>query len=87
MVRKSQRDIMCFYVLDCLLIAQVFFMLFTVFVVISCELDTLNLYLYGLEVQKIKSCLMAYKLSLQAQFEIKGVKRGPYVMVKIYKSC
>ena len=33
-----------FYVLDCLLIAQVFFMLFTVFVIISCELDTLNLY-------------------------------------------
>ena len=33
-------------------------MLFIVFVVISCELDTLNLYLYGLEVQKIKSCLI-----------------------------
>ena len=27
---------------------------------------------------------MAYKLSLQAQFEIKGVKRGPYVMVQKY---
>ena len=27
---------------------------------------------------------MAYKLSLKAQFEIKGVKRGPYVMVQKY---
>ena len=69
----------------CLLIAQVFFfMLFIVFVVISCELDTLNLYWYGLEVQKIKSCLMTYKLSLEAQFEIKGLKKGPYVMVQKY---
>ena len=69
----------------CLLIAQVFFfMLFTVYVVISCELDTLNLYWYDLEVQKIKSCLMTYKLSLKAQFEIKGVKKGPYVMVQKY---
>ena len=27
---------------------------------------------------------MAYKLSFKAQFEIKGVKRGPYVMVQKY---
>ena len=79
--RWLERDIMCFYVLaNC----PNFFMLFTVFVVISSELDTLNLYRYGLEVQKIKSCLMTYKLSLKAQFEIKGVKRGPYVMVQKY---
>ena len=27
---------------------------------------------------------MTYRLSLKAQFEIKGVKRGPYVMVQKY---
>ena len=27
---------------------------------------------------------MTYKLSLKAQFEIKGVKKGPYVMVQKY---
>ena len=36
------KEILCVFM--CLLIAQVFFKLFTVFVVISCELDTLNLY-------------------------------------------
>ena len=39
--KSLERDIMCFYVLaNC----PDFFMLFTVFVVISSELDTLNLY-------------------------------------------
>ena len=39
--RWLERDIMCFYVLaNC----PGFFTVFTVFVVISCELDQLNLY-------------------------------------------
>ena len=41
------------------------------------ELETLNLDWYGLEAQKIHSCVVAeYKLSLKAQFEINDVKRG-----------
>ena len=41
--RWLERDIMCFYVLANCLDFLVLFTVFTVFVVIGCELETLNL--------------------------------------------